>query len=252
VAAIVTTSASGEAGEAADLAGRFGLRCEARQGRPLHEVLREAGDLPVLVLARRQADLYLSGRSFRATAGLAFLRMLRTRKGEVDPLVAAADLRPGERVLDATLGLGGDALLAAQATGAAVVGVEASPLLAAFTQAALTRVPGHGREPARLVRVLTADHRDVLGEMPSRTIDVVLLDPMFRIPGDAGPSFELLRTHADHAPLEAETLREARRVARRGVLVKDHARGDELRRLGLVPRLSRRSATIAFGWADAL
>ncbi len=48
------------------------------------------------------------------------------------------------------------------------------------------------------------------------------------------------------------TLHEARRVARRGVLVKDAAAGLELGRLGLVPRLTRRSAAIAFGWADSL
>jgi hypothetical protein len=75
---------------------------------------------------------------------------------------------------------------------------------------------------------------------------------MFRRAGVAGPAFDLLRVHAEHAPLDPATLREARRVARRGVLVKDAAAGLELGRLGLVPRLTRRSAAIAFGWADSL
>jgi SAM-dependent methyltransferase len=251
VTAVVTTAASGDPQEASELAARFGLCVEERHGRALHQVLADAQGRPVLVLAHRRADLYLGGRSFRATAGLAFLRMLRARKGDVDPLVAVAGLRPGERVLDATLGLGGDALLAAQATQAEVVGLEASPLLGAFAQAALRRLPGHGREPGRLIQVVRADHRDYLATQPDGAFDVVLLDPMFRVAGDAGPLFELLRAHADHAPLEPATLTQARRVARRGVLVKDHARGAELQRLGLVPRLSRRSANIAFGWADA-
>jgi SAM-dependent methyltransferase len=249
VRAIVTTAASGDPVEARDLARRFGLHDEARQGRPLHAML--ALGAPLLVLAQRRADLYDGGRRFRATAGLAFLRLLRARKGDVDPLVAAAGLQPGETVIDATLGLGGDALLAAQATGAPVVGLEVNALLAAFTAAGFARLPDHGREPARLVDVVLADHRGFLAGLADRSCDVVLLDPMFRTPGDAGPLFELLRAHAEHAPLEAETLREARRVARRGVLVKDHARGEELQRLELVPRLSRRSAAIAFGWADA-
>jgi 16S rRNA (guanine1516-N2)-methyltransferase len=246
---IVTTAQSGDPAEADDLARRFGLLHQPRGGRPLHELI--ALGAPLLVLAQRRADLYEAGRSFRATAGLAFLRLLRARKGDADPLVKAAELRPGERVLDATLGLGGDALLAAQATGAAVIGIEANPLLAAFTAAALTRLPGHGRAPGRLVEVRLGDHREMLRQMPAHAFDVVLLDPMFRIAGDAGPSFDLLRSHADHSPLEAETLLEARRVAKRGVLVKDSARGEELQRLGLTPRLSRRSANIAFGWADA-
>jgi hypothetical protein len=182
---------------------------------------------------------------------MAFLRVRRALKGEVDPLVAHAALRPGDSVLDATLGLGGDALVAAHATGTRVVGLEANSLIAAFTQAALRRLPRHGREPGNLVQVIRADHRTWLREQPDRSFDVVLLDPMFRRAGEAGPLFDLLRTHADHAPLDAETLREARRVARRGVLVKDAARGVELERLGLVPRVSRRSAALAFGWSPA-
>jgi hypothetical protein len=252
VEGIVTTAASGDPAEARELAGRFGLRAEARAGRALSQVLASAGGAPVLVLAGRRADLHEGGRSFRASAGMAFLRLLRARRGEADPLIAHAALGPGDQVLDATLGLGGDALVAAGATGAAVLGLEKDGVLAAFTQASLRRLPGHGRDPGRLVQVLRADHRAWLREQPDRSFDVVLLDPMFRRAGDAGPLFDLLRARAEHDPLAVSTLREAQRVARRGVLVKDAARGGELQRLGLVPLLSRRSAAIAFGWAPAL
>ena len=247
---IVTTARSGQFAEALELAGRFGLRAEGREGRPLAALF--ATGAPVLVLAARRADLHVAGRAFRASAGMAFLRVLRAGRGEEDPLVAAAGLREGDRVLDATLGLGGDALVAAQATGERVVGLEKDGLLGAFTQAGLRRLQKHGRAPGQRVEVLRADHRDFLRAQPARSFDVVLLDPMFRRAGDAGPSFDLLRLHAEHAPLEAETLHEARRVARRGVLVKDAGSGLELGRLGLVPRLTRRSAAIAFGWADSL
>ena len=247
---IVTTARSGQFAEALELADRFGLRAEGREGRPLADLFAEGA--PVLVLAARRANLYVEGRAFRASAGMAFLRVLRARRGEPDPLVAAAGLRPGDSVLDATLGLGGDALVAAEATGARVLGLEADGLLGAFTQAGLRRLQKHGRDPGRRVEVIRADHREFLRAQPARSFDVVLLDPMFRRAGDAGPSFDLLRAHGEHAPLEPETLRDARRVARRGVLVKDAASGLELGRLGLVPRLTRRSAAIAFGWADSL
>jgi tRNA1(Val) A37 N6-methylase TrmN6 len=162
--------------------------------------------------------------------------------------VEVAGLGPGERVLDATLGLGGDALVAAHATGAPVVGIEADGLLAAFTAAGLRRVPG---DAARRIEVVRADHRQFLETQPAGSFDVVLFDPMFRRAREAGPLFELLRARAEDAPLDSATLLQARRVARRGVLVKDAAPGHELHRLGLVPRLSRRSAAIAFGWADS-
>jgi len=252
VQALVTTATSGDPAEARELAARFGLRSEPRAGRALADLLQDASGAPVLVLAAGRADLYERGRVYRASVGMALLRVRRARKGETDPLVAHAGLEAGDSVLDATLGLGGDALVAAQATGTSVVGLEADPLVAAFTQAALRRLPEHGREPGRLIEVLHADHGAWLHAQPAQSFDVVLFDPMFRRAGDSGPLFDLLRTHANQAPLSPDTLSRARRVARRGVLVKDSARGEELQRLGLTHRPTRRSAAIVFGWAPAI
>lgn len=248
----VTCAPSGAEAEAQELATRFpGVVAVPRDGRPLHQLLASAAGTPLLVLGSERADLHAFGRCYRATVGMAFLRVLRAVKGEVDPLVRDASLSAGEAVLDATLGLGGDALVAAQATGARVVGVEQSALLAAFTLCALRRLPRHGAGPGRLVEVVHADHRALLQRLPSRSFDVVLLDPMFDKAGESGPLFELVRQNADHAPLALETLEQARRVARRGVLVKDAAPGHALHRLGLSPRPQRRGKPIVFAWAPA-
>lgn len=253
--ALVTTSPSGEFAEAERIAASCGLVAQERAGRTLEELLAVAV-APVLVLGRSRADLHvpLRGgvRTFRATVGMAFLRLLRARKGETDPLVRLAGLRAGDLVLDATLGLGGDALVASYTTGARVIGLEVQPLLAAFAMAGLPRLPEPAQEAGRRIEVRCKDHRTALRELPAGSVDVVLLDPMFRTTGDAGPLFDLLREHADHAPLDLETLGAARRVARRGVLVKDRAPGEVLRALGLIPQQSRRTSPIAFGWADAL
>jgi len=182
---------------------------------------------------------------------MGFLRLVRARQGETDPLVRAAELREDDEVLDATLGLAGDALVAAHATQARVIGLEASPVLAAFVTAGLRRLLVPGRVAAGHIEVRCADHRAALREMPDRSVDVVLFDPMFRSAAQSGALFGLVRTLAEHAPLAPETLREARRVARRGVLVKDAPPGHELARLGLTPLPSRRSPRIVFGWAEA-
>ena len=68
----------------------------------------------------------------------------------------------------------------------------------------------------------------------------------------SAPIFDLVRELAEHAPLDPDTLEEARRVARRGVLIKDAPPGRELARLGLEPLPSRRGPRIVFGWAAAL
>lgn len=249
---IVTCAPSGDPAEADELAARFhGVIAVLRAERPLHAIVAAAGATPVLVLGSARADLYVQGRPFRATVGMAFLRLVRAVKGEIDPLVRDARLQAGETVLDATLGLGGDALVAAQATGARVLGIEKSALLAAFTVCSLRRLPPHGEALGRLVEVIQGDHRAVLSQLPDRSYDVVLLDPMFDKPSAAEPLFDLVRQNADHAPLERDTLAQAQRVARRGVLVKDAAPGHALVRLGLTPRPQRRGKPIVFAWAKA-
>ena len=286
----VTTAPSGDETEAQTLAAHFGLCFQRRRGRSIGALLAESGGAPLLVLGAASAELPLARarspggglrpgvppgnaaadsapapanpaagpRAFRASLGLAALRLQRALTGEVDPLVRAARLTPGDRVLDATLGLGGDALLASFATRAPVVGLEASPLLAAFTQVSLRRPGGAGpllaaaREAGARVEVRCAEHSAALAALPSGSFDVVLFDPMFRLPSRASPLFGLVRAFASSGLLTREVLREAQRVARRGVLVKDAAPGRELGRLGMTPLPARRFPRIVFGWCDAL
>jgi SAM-dependent methyltransferase len=158
-----------------------------------------------------------------------------------DPFLEAAGIRPGDEVLDATLGLGADALVAAAACGPGgrVVALEGSRPLAAWVAEGLRRLEA---EPARRIEVRAGDHLAALGALPPRSFDVVAFDPMFRHARSQPGGFELVRALADPRPLQAEAVAEARRVARRWVVVKDGAPGWDLARLGLTPLPSARGA----------
>jgi ubiquinone/menaquinone biosynthesis C-methylase UbiE len=158
-----------------------------------------------------------------------------------DPFLEAAALLPGDAVLDCTLGLGADALVAAAAVGPAgrVAGLEASPALAAWVAEGLARLPD---EPARRVEVRAADHLAALAALPPRSFDVVVFDPMFRHARAEPGGFDVVRRLADPRPLDPAALAAARRVARRAVVVKDGAPGWDLARLGLTPLPSARGA----------
>ena len=125
----------------------------------------------------------------------------RTARGAGDRLIAAVNLAPGARVLDATLGLGHDAVLMARA-GLRVLGCEARPALLYFSQDGIRR---YDPATARRITVRCADHRDLIARRPA--VDAVYFDPMF--PGHRpgrNNTLEPLRACAVHDPIAPQTL----------------------------------------------
>jgi len=256
--AVTTVHGASDAdrGAARAAATRHAMPFAERRGRSLARVAGDAGADALLVLSATRAALWLEGREWPWHAGMGELRLRRLLEGEgaaratADGFLAAAMLRPGEAVLDATLGMGADALVASAAVGAEgrVVGVEASPALAALVAEGLRR---HGSDAARRVEVLRGDANEILSSLPERSFDLVTFDPMFRHAREGGPALHLVRRLADARPLAPETVARARRVARRAVLVKDGAPGWDLARLGLVPLPSARGANRLYARIDA-
>ncbi|MCC5691546.1 hypothetical protein, partial [Klebsiella pneumoniae] len=65
-------------------------------------------------------------------------------------------------------------------------------------------------------------------------------------------AFETLRRHADTSPLTAEALEEARRVARRAVVLKGARYSRDFKRLGVTPLPARPNATVLWARVAAL
>jgi hypothetical protein len=107
------------------------------------------------------------------------------------------------------------------------------------------------RREGSTIEVRHADSGGLLRGLPSASADVVLFDPMFGRALAAQPGFEMLRRLANPSPLKAEVLAEARRVARRAVLVKAARYTPVLRSLGLRPEHASRSAPVVWARVSA-
>jgi len=155
---LVTTAPSGSFEDARELAQRFGLEAQPRADRVIPELVEAAGGAPVLVLSKARADLAHRGRAFRASVGIGFLRLVRAgrRNGPAGP--RRKRRRPWRRPPSVTR---------------CVPPRDKLELL--------------GRVAAQRIDVWCADHRLPLREMPDRSGDVVLFDPMFRTAGGARP-----------------------------------------------------------------
>ena len=236
------------------VAARYGWPATRRRGRSLAKVATDCDVDSLLVLSSRRVVLWAGGVERLWAPGMGDLRLKRLLRGERttrDGLLDAAELRPGDAVLDATLGLGMDALVAAGAVGpgGTVVGLEASPVLAAMASEGFHR---HPSEAAGRITVVATDADSFLARTPPRSFDVVLFDPMFRHARAQGGGFDLVRDLGDAGLLTAERLELARHVARRWVVVKDGAPGWDLARLDLTPLVGARGARRLYARAAAL
>ncbi|MGM9926872.1 MAG: class I SAM-dependent methyltransferase [Bacillus sp. (in: firmicutes)] len=185
---------------------------------------------------------------------IAMIRVKRMQNGEHDPLVDAADLQEGDSFLDCTLGYASDSIVASYAVGenGRVTGIEASILLAYLTKQGLQNWE-HDYPPVqqamRKINVLTGDHYTYLQQMPSDSVDVVYFDPMFEESIAESNALQTLAHFTDFSPLTEETIAEAKRVARKKVVLKDHFRSTRFQQFGFRQQI-RKTSKFHYGVID--
>ncbi len=233
---VVTTShkASTEQQDRAEVwAERLAVPLVPRKGRSIAEVATDEHVTGVLVISDREPVYYEPGRQLEYFfhPNMAKVRIHNLKAGRGDPMIEAMQLSGGDSVLDCTLGRGCDAIVASWVVGAAgkVAGVERIPILAALTAHGLANYeiqPDDVAAAMRRIEVHQADYHDVLTDAAPASFDIVYFDPIFDQPLDGSPAMDLLRALADQHSVDAVALREARRVARRAVVIKQRRGSD--------------------------
>lgn len=223
----------------------------AEWGLPFVERYRRLPDGHVyFVLGHDGWELRDGPHALGFTPGLAVVRIKRlgTPFQEDDVLVRLCELKAGDSLFDGTFGLGADSLVCARVVGPTgrVIATEASKVLFLLAREGLAHPKWREWcEGSARIELHHATAVDQLRSMADGSVDCVILDPMFEVPKAANPTFEFMRRFAVHEPLGLDTIDEARRVARRWVVVKGGRFGKELKRLGLEEiRLTRTSPTI--------
>ena len=192
----------------------------------------------LLVVERGNLALWVAGQGLRYHPNMAKPRLLALEQGKRDILVDALQLKLGDHVLDCTCGLGADAIVAACTVGATgrVRTLEASPLLALLVERGMASYalddPPALAPAMRRVEVLNADYADYLRCEADNAWDVVYFDPMFSETIADAQGLDLVRYLAQVGSPSPADLGEARRVARRLVVMKDRRPGRLLARLG--------------------
>jgi len=244
-----TVEQIGEARRLAEyLKAEFVERCD----QSVAALRGERPGLPILVVRRDRLICQVGTLEFFFHPSLAKQRIAGLRKGERDPMVEAMGLRPGDRVLDCTLGLGADAIVASYCVGpeGEVVGVESVPVIAAIVARGLRDFSSDLsilNEAMRRVRVVCADHLEYLRTQASDSFDIIYFDPMFTTPLYGSRPLLPLRKLADHRPLRVEAITEAGRVSPPRVVVKGKRGSMPWQELGISRLHSGTRSRVEFG-----
>jgi 16S rRNA (guanine1516-N2)-methyltransferase len=252
---IVTSSqrATGNAMNLAkSIANQLNLRFVPRNGLSIAAICSTSETDNVLVVTEDQIKWCTKegGHSFFFHPGLSVVRIKRLLAGDNDIMIDTCQLKPGDIFLDCTLGSAADAIVASFTVGeiGQVIGIESEPILAFLIADGLKKVREFPEidQAAKRIEVVQGNHLDILRSLPAKSIDVVYFDPMFRTGVKQSDSLGILRGYANLSPLNPIAIQEARRVARRLIVMKERKFSGEFVRLGF-SLIKRENTDLAYG-----
>ncbi|MNW53246.1 Ribosomal RNA small subunit methyltransferase J [compost metagenome] len=253
---MIITTGDNEAPEAVvrakALSEESGAKYVRRNRTSLSKLSARYGNADVLVILEGGARLLRAGgESLMFHPSMAFVRAKRLLKGEHDTMLEAARVKPGDTIIDCTAGLGSDSAIFSLAAGedGQVIAIEDSfPLWALLREGFSSYVSGIQAfdDALRRIQPRCMNHMDALKQMPDKSADVIYFDPMFRDPIMESSAISPLRMFANNSSLTGEVIAEAKRVARKSIVLKEKKGSGEFERLGF-ETVERSHTKIVYG-----
>lgn len=229
---------SGMKDQALRLAEELGCSYAERRTLTLRQLMKRRGDKELIKVDEAEIRWVAQGKKdFFFHPSMAALRVQRLMKGDTDALIRASGIQAGDQILDCTMGLGSDSIVLSYVAGETghVTALESRREIHVIVREGMKRYDcdlPELVEAIRRIKCVWADHIDYLTRLPDDSFDIIYFDPMFRIPEIASESIAPLRGMADPRPLEQESIRQAVRVARKAVVLKEQRESAEFKRLG--------------------
>ncbi|MFJ7826390.1 class I SAM-dependent methyltransferase [Psychrobacillus sp. NPDC096623] len=212
----------------------------------------------VLVVSKERLELYKYGSTspFFFHPNSAAFRIKRLLNGEQDSFLESVRLEKGNRFLDTTAGLCSDSIIASYAVGntGVVHACEKEPMIAYVVDEGLRNYETNNEVLLTSMRHIHLIHQnavDYMKTVASNFYDVVYLDPMFEEVIEESSNFQALRELGDHDSLSDEWVEEAKRLARKRVVLKAHFRSNLFDKFGF-ERDIRLSSKFHYGIIELL
>ncbi|PEK99880.1 class I SAM-dependent methyltransferase [Bacillus sp. AFS017336] len=236
---------------ASDLNGQAIIRNELSLEEIYHKFNK-----PILVLGKNRLEWYEDDQAipyfFHPNSSV--FRIRRLMKGEHDPFCDACLLTKGDSLLDCTLGMASDSIVASYVVGdqGKILGLEKNQIIAYLTSKGLKTNKQNINDWSNIINkieVKNIDYKNYLKSLPDHSFDIVYFDPMFEKNIEASSGIAALKNLASYDDLNYEVINEARRVAKKRVVLKDHFRSERYKKYGF-NQLIRKSSEFHFGFIE--
>jgi 16S rRNA G966 N2-methylase RsmD len=184
----------------------------------------------------------------------AMFRIKRLLKKNCDPLLDATQLSEGMSFLDCTLGLGSDSIVASFLVGrtGSVTALEGNKALSFLVKEGLKQ--WNSGSPTidaamRKINVINEKYETYLKNLATKSVDVIYFDPMFEEEIANSDGIKGVKKLAIYSTITESCMHEAKRVARKRIVLKDHWQSNRFSQLGFTV-LKRQTSKVHFGYID--
>lgn len=255
---IVTTSQAPDEellAYATRLAQELNARLVPRRQMSVRKLMERYSTPFMLVATSTELRLYERDKlekPFLYHPSMALPKLKAMLQGAEESLIKYSGCAPGDIVLDCTAGLCSDSLLFSLAVGETgkVIALESEQLLYIVMREGLEHYkvePAVIEQAMRRIELKLSDHEQFLSTLADRSVDIVYFDPMFRQPLHESSAIGSIRDIANKHALSEATIKQAKRVARKCVLLKEHSMSEEFERLGFIRCQQQRGQRVAYG-----
>ena len=236
--------------EAMNMASLLSLPFVERNKKSISTLCEDGKAKACLVWTKRGPVLATpSGQEHYFHLSMAQLRLLRLMRGEKDHLLEAVGLDAAS-VLDATAGLGSDSIILSYGLQVPIVAREGFTPLAFITNYGLRHFVHEAEEVTKALRriqVGAMSYESYLKGALSNSVDVIYFDTMFEEPIMESSQFDPLRSLLVERPLTVAILEEAKRVAKKRIVIKERKGASLFERLGITKLVGGKYSRITYG-----
>lgn len=187
---------------------------------------------------------------------MAKVRITTIKKGLFDRMVEISGVTVGSCVLDCTAGMGTDSIVFSYCSGdkGKVIAVESEIIPYIILQDGINNYSTKDiklNEAIKRIKPVFSNHLKYLKSLKNSSFDIVYFDPMFERPLKA-VSLNTLREYTNKEQLTHEAINEAKRVARRRIVLKNRFDSKEFEKFGFKVVIDKNRSGVSYGVIECL